>query len=61
MTNGTYVESKFGTSVPKGQQKAAINSGQFPGYMGEDVVHAWTYPTVSGILTSPFAGAAAGK
>jgi hypothetical protein len=29
--------------------------------MGEDVVHAWTYPTVSGILTSPFAAAAAGK
>jgi RHS repeat-associated protein len=61
MTNGSYVESKFGTSVPKGQQKAAIDSGKFNGYMGDDVVHFWTYPTVSGIAASPFASAAAGN
>ena len=61
MSNGTYVESKFGTSVPKGQQKAAINSGNFSGYLGENVVHAWTYPRISGIAASPLSSAAAGK
>jgi hypothetical protein len=59
LTNGTYVESKFGTSVPRGMQKTAINSGQFEGYFGEEVTHYWTYPRASGIAASPFV--AAGK
>lgn len=61
LTNGTYVESKFGTSAPKGMQKKALDSGNFPGYLGENTVHSWSYPTVSGLLTSPIVAAGVGK
>jgi hypothetical protein len=52
LTDGTYVESKFGTSVPQGQQAAAVAA------YGDLVdVQSWTYPIVSGIGA---AGATAG-
>jgi hypothetical protein len=52
--NGTYVESKFGTSQLSGPQRAAQSQ------LGDDLtVHYWDYPTVSGTLGSgPAAGSA---
>jgi hypothetical protein len=52
--DGTYVESKFGTSQLSGPQRAAQT---LPG--NDLTVHYWDYPTVSGILGSgPAAGLA---
>lgn len=44
--NGSFVESKFGTATLSSAQRQAINNGL------NVEVQSWTYPTVSGIVSS---------
>jgi RHS repeat-associated protein len=47
LSNGTFVESKFGTSNLSSPQRTAA------GNLGDDLnVHYWNYPTVSGIAAA---------
>ena len=55
--NGKFVESKFGTSAPKGKQLEAVKA------YGDDVdVQKWTYDRISGMTAAgPMAGLGLGQ